>query len=542
MNRVYCLLVCLFCMGQVAVSKEFDEVALFQELDGILAQQKQLTIEKERRIKIIREGLSDPSISLEQEYAINSRLYNEYLAFKYDSAYQYANRNYQIAKKLNRQHLCCESTFNLVHVLSVADLFDHAHMLIDSIDGNKLSGQDLQIYYQSYSELFLFSTEFSEGSVFHMDNLSKVHEYRTKLNEAIQDKNSFVAVCNQADLLAWDGDDKEALALLQQYTEKHPNLSGREYSIIYSTMAFYSGKVGYPSLRKKYLLLSAINDVKCCIRENTSLRELASVLFEEGDIDRAYRYLKICVQDANFYGTRLRNAQVAQFVPKIVEKYYQTNHSYRQFLMVLLIVIASVAILLVIALILMRRYLYRYRHEKEKVELANEKLNNYLGQLEKTNVLLKQHGAIKEQYIGRFMELVSVVIVRGEEQRKLANRLAREHKLEELFALLKSSDFVSENNKLFNTNFDEAFLNIYPDFVEKVNVMLLPEYQYPVDRRSLNTELRILAIIRLGIQDNQKIASILQLSITTIYTYRSKLKSRSIYKNDFEKRVMEIGA
>lgn len=190
----------------------------------------------------------------------------------------------------------------------------------------------------------------------------------------------------------------------------------------------------------------------------------------------------------------------------------------------------------------MRRYLCRYRDEKEKVELANEKLNNYLGQLEKNNVLLKQHGAIKEQYIGRFMELVSVVIVRGEEQRKLANRLAREHKWEKLFALLKSSDFVSENNKLFNTNFDEAFLNIYPDFVEKVNVMLLPEYQYPVDRRSLNTELRILAIIRLGISDNQKIASILQSSITTIYTYRSKLKSRSIYKNDFEKRVMEIGA
>ena len=227
---------------------------------------------------------------------------------------------------------------------------------------------------------------------------------------------------------------------------------------------------------------------------------------------------------------------------KLSRNIYQTNNYYRRFLLFSIVVITSVAILLVVALIFMRRYLCRYRDEKEKVELANEKLNNYLGQLEKTNVLLKQHGAIKEQYIGRFMELVSVIIVRAEEQRKLANRLGREHKMEELFAMLKSNDFVSENNKLFNTNFDEAFLNIYPDFVEQVNVMLQPEYQYPVDRRSLNTELRILAIIRLGIQDNQKIASILQSSITTIYTYRSKLKGRSIYKNDFEKRVMEIGA
>lgn len=208
MNRVYCLLVCLFCMGQVAVSKEFDEVALFQELDGILAQQKQLTLEKERRIKIIKEGLSASSISLEQEYAINSRLYDEYLAFKYDSAYQYANRNYQIAQKMNRKHLYCESIFHLVHILSVAGLFDHAHTLIDSIDGNELSGQDLQTYYQTYSELFLFSTEFSEGSVFYHDNLNKVLYYRTKLSKSILDKNSFLAACNQADLLAWGGDDK----------------------------------------------------------------------------------------------------------------------------------------------------------------------------------------------------------------------------------------------------------------------------------------------------------------------------------------------
>ena len=327
---------------------------------------------------------------------------------------------------------------------------------------------------------------------------------------------------------------------MQKYVEKHPNLDGRAYSILYSTMAFFYSKVGNQQMRKKCLLLSAISDVKCCIRENTAIRELASVLFDEGDLDRAYKYLNASVQDANFYGTRLRNAQVAQFVPKIIEKYYQTNNSYRRFLLISIVVITCVAILLVVALIFMRRYLCRYRDEKEKAEFANQKLNSYLGQVEKANALLKQHGAIKEQYIGRFMELVSVVIMRAEEQRKFANRLAREHKLEELFSLLKSSEFASANNKLFNTNFDEAFLNIYPDFVDKVNAMLLPEYQYPTDRKVLNTELRILAIIRLGISDNQKIASILQSSITTIYTYRSKLKSRSVFKNDFEQKVMEI--
>lgn len=127
MNRFYCLLVCLFCACQVSLCKELDEKVLFEELDQLLAQQQELTQEKERKIKIIKEGLSVPSITLEQEYAINNRLYDEYLAFKYDSAYKYVNRNFVIAKQLNNKKLYTESTFNLVHILSVAGLFDHAY-------------------------------------------------------------------------------------------------------------------------------------------------------------------------------------------------------------------------------------------------------------------------------------------------------------------------------------------------------------------------------------------------------------------------------
>lgn len=132
-------------------------------------------------------------ITLEQEYAINNRLYDEYLAFKYDSAYKYVNRNFIIAKQLNNKKLYTESTFNLVHILSVSGLFDHAYVLIDSIDVRELSGQNLQDYYQTYSDLVLFSTEFSVGTDFYSDNLSKILFYRKKLRESILDKNSLSA-------------------------------------------------------------------------------------------------------------------------------------------------------------------------------------------------------------------------------------------------------------------------------------------------------------------------------------------------------------
>ena len=536
----FCYILLGFFLCCVSNAGAQDEKALFDELDNLLARQPELTLEKERKIKIIKEGLAVSRITPEQAYAINARLYNEYLAFKYDSAYKYVNKNLLIAKQLGDTHLCHESILNLIHILSVAGLFDQAHSLLDSIDEGSLERNDLRAYYRSCSDLYLFSSEFSVGTVFYQGSLEKAQYYREKLRDIAKGDKSFATVANQADLVAWQGKDKEALHILMSYLANHPNMGGRDYSIITSTIAFFYSKLGDKQMQKKFLLLSAINDVKGCIRENNSLRELSSLLFDEGEIDRAYKYLNASVQDANFYGTRLRNAQVAQFVPKIIEKYYQSSNTHRSFLTALLLLLGVVVILLVVALVFMRRYLHRYRQEKEKVEAANLKLNTNMEQVEKTNVLLKVHSAIKEQYIGRFMELASVLIERAEARRKVANRLAREHKLTELYALLKSNEYVVESTKLFNQNFDEAFLNIYADFVEKVNALLLPEFQYTAGRKSLNTELRILALVRLGITDNQKIASILQSSITTIYTYRSKLKGRSLYKNDLEQKVLEI--
>src|SRR3712207_7162278 len=98
-------------------------------------------------------------------------------------------------------------------------------------------------------------------------------------------------------------------------------------------------------------------------------------------------------------------------------------------------------------------------------------------------------------------------LFRSEQERKHQNRLARDHKLPELYASLKDSSFMTENTRLFYRNFDSAFLNIYPHFVAKVNELLMPEGQIELRQgEKLSTELRILALIRLGITDNQRIS------------------------------------
>lgn len=163
-------------------------------------------------------------------------------------------------------------------------------------------------------------------------------------------------------------------------------------------------------------------------------------------------------------------------------------------------------------------------------------------QLSTLNSQMKEANRIKDEYIGRFLELCSALIHRGEERHKFLNRLARDRKLEDLYSELKSGTPLSEGVKMFHQNFDTAFLNIYPDFIIEVNRLMTPENQFEIEADSsrLTTELRVLALIRLGIVDNQKIADILRSSKTTIYTYRSRLKSRAMQKDSFEDDIRRI--
>ena len=178
----------------------------------------------------------------------------------------------------------------------------------------------------------------------------------------------------------------------------------------------------------------------------------------------------------------------------------------------------------------------------KQVVVMNHQLNEAVENLSKVNAQISETNSIKEEYIARFLELVSKFIDRVDERRKLYNRLAREKRMEELYTELKNSDFIQTATRHYYLNFDTAFLNIYPNFVMEVNLLLRPDGQIePKGDERLTTELRILALIRLGITDNARISSILRASLTTVYTYRSKLKARALDHDGFENAVKKIG-
>ena len=525
----------------VSGASEFDEDYYFAKLDSLLDSQEELTTQKQMRINAIRSGLLVKGLSQAEEFMINRHLYQEYIAFKYDSAYKYVNRNIEIARKMKDVRKYNVSIMEIVHIFSVAGLFDQAKDSMSRVIPSQLSGDDLIRYYSQYSDLCLFNSEYTIGTPFSERAIAVAQTYRKKVIDE-GGENSFEQVMAEACYVAGQGEAQRGLDLLFNYLNKNSKSGEREYSIITSTIAFLYGTLGDKANQKKYLLLCAISDVRGCIRENNSLRELASLLFDEGDYDHAYNYLQASIEDAGFYGSRLRNLQASQLIPKIVKGYQHQRVKNRNRMNVFMIFLSILVALLVAALIFTRYYLLRYREANGKVREMNEQLHDAVDKLKRSNGMLEENSKIKEEYIGRFMELASIFIDKADDQRKAAYRLVRENNFAELHNYLKDPIFREQSSKKFYENFDVAFLNIYPDFVDKVNELLRPDARIEPKGERLSTELRILALIRLGIADNQRIADILRSSITTIYTYRSKLKGRSLYKDEFETRVASIGS
>ena len=519
---------------------------LYQTLDSLIDCHDEIVAAKESQIMSLSRGLGGVKLTPEQEYDKNLRLYDEYLAFRFDSAYHYINKNIQSPLATDPERHAA-SAIRMAHILSVSGIFNNARLLLDSIQPASLSTETRVAYYDQRAELNLYRSEMARYTPYFMTYIDSAQFYRQLLMQ-IAPKASSEYIINSAAYTCEKGDIKGAI---RQYEAYLPTLQpgSRSYSIVASTLAYFYRRNDQPERQEHYLLLSAISDLRGAILENNALRELASILQERGEYERAYRYLQRASNDAQEYGSRLRSLQVAQMAPFITRAYDAEREHVQQRTHRLITVLAVIALLL-FCLILFTFWLFQKRRIANRkikqmnatLTSQNEDLQTLNSRFSALNTQMKEANRIKEEYIGRFLELCSGLIYRGEERLKFLNRLARDRKLEELYAELKSGTSISEGVKMFHQNFDTAFLNIYPDFISEVNSLMASGSQFEVEEDStkLTTELRILALIRLGIADNQKIADILRSSITTIYTYRSKIKSRALRKDTFEDDIKKI--
>lgn len=542
------LLLFSFSMLCASLAAQNNLDSLLAVLDKVVQQSDRYEDAKKQHIAFIKERLSNRELSQEEIYHINLQLFNEYEAYICDSARHYINQNLAIAKNLGRQDLLNESLLKKAHILATSGLYAEGVKLLESVDKSSLSNKLLADYYMAFENIYLYHAEYAQDDEYRPEYLNKMNAYRDSILQ-FATEGTYQYMITKGPVLFDRNQKKEAEVFLNDFlSQVSPDT--REYAIITSILAFICQYSSQPELRKVYLVKSAIADVKAVVKENNSLRELAEILYEEADIERANNYMKKSMADASFYNARLRNVQASKMLPVIDRSYQLEKEMQRRKLQTFLWVISFLSLFLILTIAFIVRQMKKLAKARREVLCANnelQKLNTELleanHQQKQMNDSLRESNCIKEEYIGRFLGLCSTYIDKLETYQRMLNKKAASGKLEELYKTLKSSQFIDDELKEFYQNFDSSFLNIFPDFVECFN-LLLPESEKIVPKQGerLTTELRIFALIRLGITDSAKIASFLRYSITTIYTYRSKLKNRSLYRDDFEGQVMKIGS
>lgn len=538
-----CIILILMVLTTESRAQQASNRQLYQTLDSLIEHYDQLTADKERRVAAIKEGVKGITLTTEQQYDLNQRLYDEYVAYKFDSAFYYIDKNVKALRKSGNHNRFAASAVRMAHILAVTGLFDRARRLLDEVAVDSINDQQKIAFYNQQSELNLYRSEMAQNTEYFYDYIQRAQYYR-QLVIQIAPKDSYDYIFNQATYICEAGDTNKAIQMLEDYLLKLEE-GTRAYSIVTSTLAFFYQTKEMQQQQERYLLLSAISDERCAIRENNSLRILSEILMNRGNNDDAYRYLLQAISEARFYGSRIRMMQVGRMAPQILQLYDAERTQTQQRTNLLLAIISFISLVLAGIIV----YTLRLYHKKHAAGLQIIEMNKILAkhteEIETVNTQMKEANRIKEEYIGRFLELSSMLLSNTEQRMKQLNRLARERKLEELYAELKTMEPVNTGIRTFHSHFDTAFLNIYPHFISEVNKLLTPENQFITDNdgataKRLTTELRILALIRLDITDNQEIADILRSSITTIYTYRSKLKAKALNKETFEDDVRKI--
>ena len=535
------VLPCLLC----ARNDDKSTDALLRQIDGIIKNRQTYGAEKEARIADLKKLLSEAT-SDEQRYGFCGRLFDEYRAYNLDSSYVYAQRKQNLASHMGKQDYLDDSAMNMAEVMGTTGMYKEALEQLGQIDKKTLPDYLYSYYYHLYRTIYGLMgdyavTEKEKKAYYRMTDL-----YRDSLLQ-INASDSLGHVLVMADKCIVHAQYDEAIRMLMDYYRR-PSMDEHSKAMITYTLSEGYRLKGDKKGQKHYLALSAIADLKSAVKEYVSLRKLASLVYEDGDIDRAYNYLKCSLEDATLCNARLRTLEISQVFPIIDQAYQLKAKRQQQEMKISLICISLLSIFLLVAVFFVYKQMKKVAAARREVldtntllQELNEELHHSNSQLKEMNHTLSETNYIKEEYIGRYMDQCSTYLDKMDLYRRSLNKTAAAGKVEELYKAIKSSQFLEEELKEFYANFDMTFLQLFPNFVEEFNALLVEPMQ-PKAGELLNTELRIFALIRLGITDSTKIAQFLRYSVTTIYNYRTRVRNKALGERDeFEAKVMKIG-
>lgn len=546
-NIIIFLCLCTICMCRLHAADSSRADSLLLKLDQAIKERPIYMEQKELKLVELKRQLHR-QIPDEERFAILGTLLDEYRSFNTDSALHMAEEREQIAIRLGNREYIDNARMNKADVLGMTGMYKEVMDLMRNIHIDRLPVDIHPYYYHIYRTVYGLMADYAVTAYEKKLYTELTDKYRDSLLLVNKD-NLLIHTLIQSDQYNVRNEYDKAIRLLTDYLALQKDYEHDVAICAYTLSESYRLK-GDKEKEKEYLIVSAMADMKTAVREYISLRKLAVLLYQEGDIERAYSYVKICMEDAAACNARLRKLEILEIFPIINDAYQQKTEKQQEQMKWALVSISLLSLFLLLAIFYVYKQMKKVAAARREVIDANKRLKELNDELHLSNAQLKEanhsiaeNSYLKEEYIGRYMDQCSVYLEKMDNYRRSLGKIAATGNVEELYKNIKSSKFIEGELKEFYINFDNTFLQLFPTFVEDFNALLDDDEQISLKAgERMNTELRIFALIRLGITDSVKIAQFLRYSVTTIYNYRTKVRNKAAGDRDLlEQEVMTIG-
>lgn len=548
---------------EVSYSRELEEI--FSKLDEMILRREEYRGMKEERIRMLQKQFNN-QVSIEESFYVNKLFYEEFYVYNADSAMAYADKNLDIALQLKRKDWEYVWKINKSFLLSATGLLKEAEDELKSVPVKELSGDVLTDYYGQMVYLWSHFGQYtgSQSENVQRSYLDKERMYRDSVYSVVKPSHPLY-LWYKGCYFQYQGED-EMRKVIPELTQV---LDSASLETRYDAMnAYILGSIyrdlGDIDNYMKYLAYSSMADITSCNKDIASLEELGTFLFSLGDIDRAYSYINYCLQNALFYNNRVRIMGISGIIDQINGVYQEHMRQQGERVRSYLVIVSVLSVVLLLSIIYiyyklrqlatsrsklremngeLNRHVYDLSEAQKQLKEVNDKLQALNVELKDVNAQLRESNYVKEEYIGYVFSICSNYINKLEEYRKNINRKIKTNQIDEVKAMTDRPTMAQKELKEFYKNFDAIFLHVYPSFVSDFNELLLPEERIVLkEGELLNTELRIYALVRLGINDSVKIAEFLHCSPQTVYNNRLKVRNKAIVpKEQFAETVRLLG-
>ena len=519
-----------------------DNNQLYKQLDAALAQRAHYIELKEKSLNDIKQGAKYVT-SNEDKLKLYEQLANDYKAYEYDSAMTYVNKGLLLAQKSNNILFNKRFRLSQTRLLITRGFYAEAKEILQKIEPQEDSHDYQFLYYYTLYGLYNNWATYCENNEFSKNyNLKKV-EYLKKAIELSPKKDAFYYYL-MGELYYFSNHPNNNKTI--QYYKKALSME-KANSRLHAMTAFALSEVYQKAnnleLMEHYLLVAAISDITSATKENVALQDIALFIYKHKtrSLNKAQEYINLSLEDAYTYKSRLRRIEISSKLQLITNAYTDDIKTTNRLLNIALLVIILLLLGVGISSLFIRKKNRLLKQKKDEISATSDKMEKLNGQLHLINDELKDTNQKRERLVKVYIDLCYKNIERNQKLRTLAVRKIKANQNKELLSLLSSSSSTEKENKEFLTEFDKAFLSLYPTFVDELNQQLTESAHIQLkENGEMPPILRVCALLRLGITESSKIAGILSYSPQTVYNYRSILKNNAIDKEHFEENVLKL--